>query len=499
MTKLRTLLNSKWFFPSIVLYYGVFYILFGECYPKKVSTDGAVFLTLLKDFTASPYFDTYYVNRIAPPLLVRSILKLFSLDLTVNTVFIAFQILNLICIATTCYFLKKLFILFKISLKKQLLGFTLFLLNFAIIKYPFYLPVMTDTSAIMLSTLLLYFYLKNKVWWIIIITAILAFTWPMGYYQGLLLIAFPINIMSYVKPSKFKTNLIHATSVLFAIILIVFLIYIKQAEVNVPYVARLDREMLPISITGVIITYYFFAKIFLNNWLTDVKLFLKKLNPKRIILSLTLFSLILVIVHLLKPHPTPTYTTTQMLSDPIVHALIKPFVFIVADTTYFGIIICLLLFFWKSFSKVISQLGWGIVAAFALNLFLFGVTPQSRHLSNLFPWIIVFLIKALDKYAFSNTFYFTIAALSLFTSKIWLILNNFKAYPPMKLDRNGSMGFPQQKFWMHIGPWMNEHMYFVQGTILLLFILFLFCLIYKLRIPPQGRWSVINRFSNSTA
>jgi hypothetical protein len=50
-------------------------------------------------------------------------------------------------------------------------------------------------------------------------------------------------------------------------------------------------------------------------------------------------------------------------------------------------------------------MGWGLVAAFVLNLYLFGMVPESRRLINLMPWLTVFLIKSLNRYSFSNSFY----------------------------------------------------------------------------------------------
>ena len=49
----------------------------------------------------------------------------------------------------------------------------------------------------------------------------------------------------------------------------------------------------------------------------------------------------------------------------------------------------------------------------------------------------------------------------------------------MHLDKNGCMGFPHQKFWMNIGPWMSQQMYYVQGSVLLLFMGILVLTLYK--------------------
>lgn len=483
MIKLKALLNNKWFFPILVLYYGIFYILFGENYPFNggFSTDGYVFGTFIPDFKQSPFFDTYYVQRILPSLLITFCFKVLSINNTGPHIFNAFQIFNLASIVISCYFFKQILVLLKISLKNQLLAFVLFLLNFGIIKYPFYMPVMTDTFAMMLSVILLYFYLKNNLAGLILITLMLAFTWPMGYYQGLLLIALPLCILPFSQPQKWQKQLVYGASVLYIFILSVYFIYVENRDMTVRFVMKIDRNLLPLSIGGIILMYFFFSKIFFNKTLINTSLFIKKLNYKRILLSITTFLCVYLTIKLLNPGPVPRYSTEQTLRDPIVYSLIKPLISLVADTSYFGVIICLLFIFWNSFCKVIAQMGWGLVAAFALNLFLFGIAPQSRHLINLLPWLIIFLIKAINKYSFSKHFYIAVAILSFVASKIWLTLNLYANNPPAKLDKNGSLGFPDQVLWMNIGPWMNEQMYYVQGAVMVLFTAILFMFLYKIQ------------------
>jgi len=499
MSKLKSLLNNQWFFPVLMLYYGIFYILFGEIYPFNggLSTDGFVFASFIPDFTKSNFFDTYYAHRILPSLLVGTFLKLFSINLTGHYIYIAFQILNLASIVITCYFFKQMLILFKISLKNQLLAFILLLFNFGIIKYPFYLPVMTDTFALMLSTGLLYFYLKNQVTGIIISTILLAFTWPMGYYQGLILIAFPICILPFSPALKWQKILVYGISIFYISALSIYLIYIEKKDLTVDFVMRIDRNLLPLSLLGIALLYFFFAKIFLNKTLFDIPLFLKKINYKRLLLSFSLFVLVYVIIKTLHPNPNPRYTTVQTLLDPVVYSLIRPIISLVADTSYFGIVVCILLLFWNSFCKIVSQMGWGLVAAFGLNIFLFGITPQSRHLINILPWIIIFLVKALNKYSFSNGFYVVVGLLSFVASKVWLLLNIYEGNATGNFDKNGSIGFPDQILWMNIGPWMSEQMYFVQGGVMILFIGILFFMLYKIEVNTSNKLQLVRKFKVS--
>jgi hypothetical protein len=497
MLKLKSILDSQWFFPVLTLYYGVFYILFGESYPFNggLSFDGTVFSSFIPDFTKSFYFDSFYVSRILPALLVSVFFKLFSINSTQEHILVAFQILNLISIIISCYFLKQILLLFKISLKIQLLSFILFLLNFGVVKFPFYLPVMTDTFALMVSTALLYFYFKNNIAGIVICTFLAAFTWPMSYYQGLLLIAFPLHFLPFKSPLKWQKISIYIGAILFALALIIIIIFIEKFDNNPGYfIMMIDRDLLPLSILGIVLLYFFFAQLFLNRTLFDVSLFLKKISYKRILISFGVFATVLLIIHFLGPKPISNASIPQILRDPTIQGLIKPLISIVSHTGYFGIIICLLFLFWRSFSKTISQMGWGILAALGLNLFLFGIAPESRHLINLVPWLIVFLAITFNKYWFPNSFYIVVGLSSFVASKIWLLLNIYDSFRSTGIDKNGSLGFPEQLFWMNIGQYMSEQMYYIQGTMMLFFTGFLFLFLYKVEVNRFDKVKLIRKY-----
>ena len=142
-------------------------------------------------------------------------------------------------------------------------------------------------------------------------------------------------------------------------------------------------------------------------------------------------------------------------------------------------------------------MGWGLVAALGLNLFLFGITPQSRHLINILPWLIIFLVKAINKYSFSTSFYLVTGLLSLVASKVWLLLNIYEGNASGNFDKNGSMDFPDQILWMNIGPWMSEQMYYVQGGVMLLLTGVLFFMLYKVEVDKYNKLHIIPKFKVS--
>ncbi len=496
MLKLKALLNNQWFFPIVMLYYGIFYISFGETFPLNggVTMDGVVFSTFVSDFKKSHFFDTFYVHRILPSLIVGGIFKLFLISPTNPHIFTSFQILNLAGIITSCYFLKRIFVFFNISLKNQLLGFTLFLVNFAMLKFPFYLPVMSDTLALAVSTMMLFFYLKNNTFGVICCTIAACFTWQPSFYQGLILTAFPYCYLPF-SPIARRTKLILRLSAALSLILIcLFIIFIKKMDTASEHVARINRTLLPLSILGASVLYFFFSNIFLNSNLLNIRLFLSKLKLLNFIYTLCIWGASFAVIYYLNPFPNKFYPLQNTLFNPFLSALVWPLHTLVSHTAFWGMLVILLIFFWGDFCRFISQMGWGLVGAFALNLFLFGLISETRCLTNLLPWLIVFLANVLNKYSFSKSFYIITALLCFATSKIWLLLNNNDDFSGMQLDKNFSMGFPHQKFWMNIGPWMSQQMYYLQGGGVLLLLAILFFMFYKIEVKRITKVRVVRRY-----
>lgn len=497
MSRLKAIVNSQWFFPMFILYYGIGYMFFGGKYylNEGLSMDGFVFSTFVSHLKVSYFFDGYYVHRILPSLFVGLFFKYLPFEETYPHIFNAFQILNIACLFISCIFLKKIFVLLKITLKNQLLGFVLVLINFAILKMPFHLAVMTDTSAFMLSVLMLYFYLKKYRVGLVLITILACFTWEVLFYQGIILVLIPFSTLPYAsfKPSfKWFVQFFIAA---IAMGICLYLVLVEKADTKMEFVAKINRPLLPLSIAGLTFLFFFFSKIFLNKNLLDLKLFFKRFKFINILFVVFIIALTTLMVWYLNPPPAKFYQTNNILRGTFTSALIWPFHNIVSHTTFWGMIVILLIFFWNDFGKIISQMGWGIVAAFGLNLFAFGILPETRCLVNMLPWIVVFLIKAINRYSFSKWFYIIIAIFSLFVSKIWLVLNPpAGTYNSMNLDRNGCMGFPDQKMWMHIGPWMNEEMYYIQGGVMLLLMAILFFMLYKFQFNDRNKIVLVARY-----
>jgi hypothetical protein len=56
----------------------------------------------------------------------------------------------------------------------------------------------------------------------------------------------------------------------------------------------------------------------------------------------------------------------------------------------------------------------------------------------------------------------------------------------MVVDENGSIDFPNQRFYMNIGPWMSEKAYYINAIALVI------CLIVLVVINKSGTRKIVN-------
>jgi hypothetical protein len=114
--------------------------------------------------------------------------------------------------------------------------------------------------------------------------------------------------------------------------------------------------------------------------------------------------------------------------------------------------------------------------------------PESRMLINLFPWLIILLIYSVNNYSFTNAFYIVTAGLCAVASKIWLLIDYEMDYVlGMVTDKNGSLDFPNQRFYMNLGPWMSEKAYYIHGGAMLISVLILFFMVYRIRVQEGSK------------
>jgi hypothetical protein len=479
-SRVRKLFMSDYFFPFLMAVWGILSILYAEKLPANdgLGWDGYRYASIARALIHSPEIDNYIVMRLYPSALVHSFFSAFGIAFTSKNIILGFELINLIALVLTTYFLKRIFTSLHIRLRNQLLGFSLFFVSQAVLKFVFYNPVLTDAASICLSTMLLYYFLENRTLNLILVALLGAFTLPLIFYQGLFMLIFPRHEPGVALLQKTAQRGISLLSVLFIASLSYYFIFIKQADTEMPYTLKLDHNLIYPSIFVVMGMFWFYPRMLFR---TDYFSFNKGIwmtHINRILGALLLF----LLVHILctkfniQGKRSDYFTLGNMLQSGTIQGLVRPFITLIAHSFFFGVAILLIIFFWKEFCNQVSSLGLGLVLSFMLVFYTFGTITESRRLVSMFPWIVIFLTSVLNRYEFPRIFYFVCLLLNFGLSRIWLPIGYDMR---VGAGADGTVDFPNQKFFMNLGPWMSSSMWELQGIITGACLLLLFLLLYR--------------------
>lgn len=446
--------------------------------------DGARYGNEVKNFHVSE-IDPYYVQRLFPIALIHYALVLLKLPLVDATVIAAFRVYNLSLILLACLVWILVANLLGISIRGKWLGFAALFVNFAILKQAFYYPVLTDIPAFVLGLLTLYFFLKNNVWALFLITLVAAFTWPMIVCTGVLFLLFPRKPIKAIdtKPSLFSiiiaglvTAIYCGSAVYFYFILGWTTLGYGEENVidSVVYLSLALSMFLLFRAIQVLLRKLSFNSLFLE---------LRRFEPVRVILAALI--IVIEIIFVLTPSVRAGQSsgeshigTMHLLLVAMISLLsiAKPLITFLSHVVYFGPIIILLALTWKAFSEEVRRYGVGLISAILLSVFA-GMDSESRHSIGAFPVFVPFLVKATDRCGWRSYIYWIFGGIAFLFSKVWFDINSAsKSATPL--------GIALQSYFMNHGPYMSVYSYLLQGQVIL-FAVVLFYYLLKRQPSPE--------------
>ena len=144
-------------------------------------------------------------------------------------------------------------------------------------------------------------------------------------------------------------------------------------------------------------------------------------------------------------------TGAQFLCEHTLAALRGPVWGPVHHVVYFGPIIAVAALFWHRLARTANDFGPGAVLVLGVTL-AFAAGSQSRQWIHLVPFLVAVTIAATEP-VWTPRRALCFAALALAWSKLWLTIG---------YDRHATWWqFPEQRYFMHQGPWASDAMYLV--------------------------------------
>jgi hypothetical protein len=465
-----------WLLAVLLLLIG-FQLVFPEYVQEEngLGWDGEVYANMLRDLEskiAGQSINAYYFGRIFPVAIIYGALSVFQLPKTDAVILQSFLLLNISLIGWSYWLWVRICRTLELGVNGRILGFAGIFANYALLKMPFYYPVLMDIPAFAMGLLMLYAYLKHWPITLLVAAFIGAFTFPTLFYCGALLYLFPRR-----EENEFPRYLPEWTHTIIAGLSVVgfvaVLAYIRLVKEK-PYINPVNEVVLVISLV-LVLAYIFLA---VRNLLPPNRvLHALRYRPVwyRAGILLLLFAGIRLITRALASAEEPMLNYRGFIANIVIEAVTNPLVFLVAHFVYFGPVFLLALYYWKPLMHEISRNGTGLYLL-ALLYVLIGIGSESRQFINAWPVFVVFLSRILEKQTFPRGFYPGILVISLVISKFWFRINTGAFTGEL-------LAFPDQRYFMSQGPWMADSTYGLQAGIALL-VFFLLYLVFLNKAKP---------------
>ena len=455
-------------------------VFFGERIPANngIGWDGRLYAEIAQRFTdlvSHNQLTQYSLQRVFPSATVYFAAKLMHIPITDLQIPLAFSIYN-----TTILFFAVL--MWNAIAKKlmwnphvRLISFAGLFLNYAILKMNTYYPTLTDTSAFMFGLLMMYFFLSNKNYCVLLTGIIGAFIFPTFLYVGLILFVFPVEKkqenITYI-PTVSKKEKYFALFKAVNIVVASLVIYKISGEKSLG--GYYGFPVLCISAIGLFI-YLFLAMHPISKHSFNIFFMIKRALSYRILLALLVAVSVKKLIYFLSNKDAGVLTPWILITHIMAQALAYPLNFIISHIIYYGPIICFCIFFWKESVEYIKHKGPGLFIVTVLYVVL-SIGSESRQFMNFFPIVVIVVAEVLNRKTLSWNFTYAFILLSLITSKVWLPLNHGEWFDLLTHPVELILAFPMQWYFMSQGPWVSHSMYIIN----LIAVSMLFLLTYKL-------------------
>jgi hypothetical protein len=465
--------------PFVIMLWGILYILFMEKIPifAGFGWDGQIYGGIAADIRNIKQLNPYHIQRILPSTIIYICLNIFQIQKTPSNIIAAFQIYNLILIIFSCFIWLRLSKLLKLSSAISIIGFNMLFINYPILKFSLYYSVLVDTTVFCIGLVAVYGFIINNTMLLYLCLIISYFTSPASLPISLGFILFPFtksNVYDSSIPSlDYINRIIFYVLTVLLFIFMTYIVFVVKDTFDQSIIWYINKWIsIFFLFLFVVAAYYPFVEGY--NWHLCANFFFNKIFMMHLlIIGFTFYCLAHLKSQLLSIEQPTHLTFLKYVADfLLMHAVQNPLRFIISHTIFFGPSILLIIIFWKDIVIRIKSAGFGAMLVSFFLIFL-SLDSESRHLIGLYPFIIVFLMLAMQETVFqiSTRFIIFFSMLSITFSKIWLPIR----MPIYWIDGTSPLDPRYQRFFMQFGPWIDFKLYvFHSIVIIIIFVFFLF-------------------------
>lgn len=438
--------------PLAVLLYGAGYLAWGEkcSHQGGVGWDGIRFAAWAKD-PATPIFASqlnhYYLQKTMPSIVVHYGLRAAHVELTDRNVILGFGVLDVLCWTLVAVAWTSVVRRLRIERAASWLGFVVLFLSFSGLKHYFWNPVLVDSFGLALAAGMLVAYVHRAPWAIVLLGFLGGFTIP-----GLLpLLA---GVLAVTRHHDAPVRARNVTGLVLGLAGATLVVWAALRTLDQGHTVTNGGEqpfapLVPLSA--------FALGIYLVALCAPLASFWPRLGGLWAGVRLRWVPAVVLMawgIHALVDRfksATIDVTPDQHFHVVLLLGIAKPFVSLVAHTTFLGPVLLLCLVLRRPLARAAWRVGPGMVLAVCLG-FVLSVDSESRHLIFFVPFWATALALAFQAARGRGSQVLVVAVVALFLSRAWVPLET----PPL--------GDFFERLFMSLGPWMTMGDYGLHGA-----------------------------------
>jgi hypothetical protein len=436
-----------------------------------VGWDGGIYAALALQFgdllagKPFPYPVSYF--RYLPSAVCWLVLKASGAPMTAASVITAFTWMTVALLGLMAFAWSRAAIALKMSAQGAWLGFMSLFLNYAVLKFAFYYPTLTDMFALAFSMFILCFYVLARPVLLCAVSVLGFFVWPVLPVIGCLLLVFPRKDVSCGREAP-------RLSLLFALA-VIGIVYAAARPLHVEGLEQVFHTAMPLSIALVFLYLFFLIWGTLGvAGLFDPSLSRSEMRRLGLCAVLGLCGLGAAVLAV----PGLWLELMVYVRGVVTTGIGRPAEFLVSHTLYFGPAVLLAVSNFRPSVQAVSRFGWGMALAVCLMGYQ-AINPLSRQCVIILPFLALLTALGLEGVRLGRGFMLFFAAFSLLLSKVWYLINT-------GIDVT-IPGDQNPEFWPRYvnstGFWMKTPDYLWQGAVI---VAALFMLLLHLRTAGRA-------------
>lgn len=427
-------------------------------------------------------FNPYYNSRIIIPAIVHYLITIMNLDPNITTIRNLFLGFNLFSIVLSLIYFYKIVKFKNYNESTKILGFCFLFVNFFILKFSNYYPVLLDIFGFTSGIIIFYYYLSNKKIAFFISIFLSLFIFPTTILILIAVITSTMLVFSdkglNIEKHLNKYRVLLVVGIVISMIPFIYkLIYPKFFPKSL---TQFELNLVPLAIGLLLILIVYISKplLLLFDKITFNRRFFSSPFFFIPVFSLLLFNLISQHLSLHFDGKVPL-SPLKFIINLFYQALSFPLKFLISHFIYYGLFVSLFLIFHKQFFTHLKQSN-SFYKIIAVVFILFSVGTETRQFIQLFPFFVFIFLDSIDKYKFNTRFLIAIFAFQLLWSRFWYNINTPEGFLRAYTDTQGRgqvnhfMEFPAQRYFQFQGPWLSANNSIIYGCIFVLTLLILF-------------------------